>query len=110
MSRRMFRVTMSRSRRLERLEAAAPSNIPDDEVDRYCRPCLGARGFRRTVELARRRIESGDRTPSPLTCQRCGKPTFLGAVHKVRAELGLGELASDGSTVPTLGDAGAPPR
>lgn len=33
--------TMSRNRRLERLENAVPSNIPNDEVDRYCRPVSG---------------------------------------------------------------------
>jgi hypothetical protein len=80
---------MSRQQRLSKLEAAAPSSIPDADVGRHCQACLGPGGYRRTVEMVRARIASGDRTPYPLTCQRCGQPTYAGAVVRVRAEMGL---------------------
>jgi hypothetical protein len=75
---------VSRQHRLSKLEAAAPSNIPDAEVGRHCLVCLGERGYRRTVE----QIRAGTLMTTP-TCTRCGKHTFAGAVVKVRAELGL---------------------
>lgn len=75
---------MSWQQRLSRLESAAPSSIPDAEVGRHCRACLGAGGYRRTID----RIRAGTLDPL-LACVRCGKPTFAGAVVNVRAELGL---------------------
>jgi hypothetical protein len=80
---------MSRSQRLRRLEAAAPSNIPDADVGHYCRQCLGAGGFRRIVELTRARLASGTAGSSSGHCRRCGAVTFIGAVRDVRRGLGL---------------------
>jgi hypothetical protein len=80
---------MSRSERLRRLEAAAPSDIPDRDVGHYCRQCLGARGFRRTIEWTRHCIAIGAACQSSDRCRRCGATTLAGAVRDVRRGLGL---------------------
>jgi hypothetical protein len=81
--------SMSLGRRLERLEGAVPSDIPDCDVGLYCRQCLGARGYRRMVEWTRKCIATGVKCPSSERCRRCGEVTFAGAVVQVRRELGL---------------------
>jgi hypothetical protein len=80
---------MSRSERLRRLEAAAPSEIPECDVGHYCRGCLGAGGYRRMIDWTRKCIESGTSAPCSERCRRCGEVTFAGAVVAVRQELGL---------------------
>jgi hypothetical protein len=80
---------MSRSERLKRLEAAAPSDVPDCDVGHYCRQCLGARGFRRLVEWTRDCTATGVKCQWSDRCRRCDKVTFAGAVIEVRRRLGL---------------------
>jgi hypothetical protein len=80
---------VSHRQRLDRLEAAAPSNIPDCDVGHYCRQCLGARGYRRIIDWARKCIADGVQRLYSTRCRRCGGVTFDGAVIDVRQGLGL---------------------
>jgi hypothetical protein len=80
---------MSRQHRLSKLEAAAPSKVPDADVGRHCLACLGPGGYRRTIDLMWRPIAAGDRSPWSLECIRCGKDTMAGAVVRIRTERGL---------------------
>jgi hypothetical protein len=80
---------MSRSERIRRLEAAAPSNIPDCDVGHYCPECLGAGGYRRMIDYTRACMERGVERHYSDRCRRCGQATYDGAVRDVRRKLGL---------------------
>ena len=80
---------MSHDQRLRRLEGAMPSDIPNSDVGHYCRQCLGARGYRRTIEWTRECIATGVKCQASDRCRRCGEVTFAGAVRDVRREEGL---------------------
>jgi hypothetical protein len=80
---------MSLGRRLERLEAAVASDVPDCDVGHYCRQCLGHRAFRRVIDWTHKCIATGMKGSYSERCRRCGGVTFDGALREVRRELGL---------------------
>jgi hypothetical protein len=80
---------MSRSERIRRLEAAAPSNIPDSDVGHYCPECLGDRAYRRMIDWTRACMDRGVGRQYSDRCRRCGQATYDGALREVRRERGL---------------------
>jgi hypothetical protein len=99
---------VSRSRRLEDLEAAIGSRSDDPNM---CFTCRGPGSYRREIDYARlllgaegklfgadpevcraRLAELGERKePTSDHCPRCGGLNFLGAIRRERAKLEAGE-------------------